>query len=68
MHTGLTVESPLDDPAGRAILSKHTGGSLLLVDMSRAKDMTLEQIAGSHPTFLSQHLLENFGLEVASAA
>ena len=66
LHTGLTVQTLLDDPAGRAILSKHIGGFLLMADMSMAKDMTLEQIATNHPTFVSRSLLAQIGEDLAS--
>ncbi len=65
LHTGLTVQTLLDDPHGRAILSKHIGGFLLMADMSMARDMTLEQIATNHPTFLSAALLARIGDELA---
>ncbi|HLO32213.1 MAG TPA: glycoside hydrolase family 3 C-terminal domain-containing protein, partial [Anaerolineales bacterium] len=65
LHTGLTMQKLLDDPAGRAILSKHIGGFLLMADMSMAKDMTLEQIATNHPTFVSASLLAKIGEELA---
>ncbi|HSL45146.1 MAG TPA: glycoside hydrolase family 3 C-terminal domain-containing protein [Anaerolineales bacterium] len=65
LHTGLTVGKLLDDPEGRAILSKHIGGFLLMEDMSMAKDMTLEQIATNHPTFLPTSLLMKIGEELA---
>ena len=51
----------LDDPEGRAGLSKHIGGFLLMADMSMAKDMTLEQVATNHPTFLPASLLAQIG-------
>jgi beta-glucosidase len=65
LHTGLTVQTLLDDPDGRAILSKHIGGFLLMADMSMAKDMTLEQIATNHPTFVSPQLLVRIGEDLA---
>jgi len=65
LHTGLTVQTLLDDPEGRAILSKYIGGFLLMADMSMAKDMTLEQIATNHPTFLSPALLAKIGEDLA---
>ncbi|MGB8983910.1 MAG: fibronectin type III-like domain-contianing protein, partial [Anaerolineales bacterium] len=61
LHTGLTVGKLLDDPDGRAILSKHLGGLLLMEDMSMVKDMTLEQIAANHPTFVPASLLAKIG-------
>jgi hypothetical protein len=61
----LTVQKLLDDPAGRAVLSKHIGGFLLMADMSMAKNMTLEQIAANHPTFVSRSLLAQIGNELA---
>lgn len=65
LHTGLPVQTLLDDTDGRAILSKHIGGFLLMADMSMAKDMTLEQIATNHPTFVSPSLLEKIGEDLA---
>jgi hypothetical protein len=47
----------LADPDGRAVISKHAGGFLLMADMSGAAEMTLEQIAANHPNFVSQELL-----------
>jgi hypothetical protein len=65
LHTGLTVQKLLDDPDSRAVLSKYVGGFLLMADMSMARDMTLEQIARNHPTFLSASLLAQIGEELA---
>ena len=65
LHTGLTVQTLLDDPDGRAVLSKHIGGFLLMADMSMANDMTLEQIAANHPTFVSPSLLTQIGDDLA---
>ncbi len=57
LHTGLTVEKLLDDPDGRAVLSKHLGGLLLMEDMSVAKNMSLEEIAANYPTYIPAALL-----------
>jgi beta-glucosidase len=65
LHTGLTVQKLLDDPDGRAVLSRYIGGFLLMADMSMAKDMTLEQIAANHPTFVSPSLLAQIGDDLA---
>jgi beta-glucosidase len=65
LHTGLTVQKLLDDPDGRAILSKYIGGFLLMADMSMAKNMTLEQIATNHPTFVSASMLAQIGEDLA---
>jgi beta-glucosidase len=65
LHTGLTIQTLLDDPAGRAVLSKHIGGFLLMADMSMANDMTLEQVASNHPTFVPAELLAQIGEELA---
>jgi beta-glucosidase len=65
LHTGLTVQMLLDDPDGRAILSKYIGGFLLMADMSMARDMTLEQIAANHPTFVSPSLLARINEDLA---
>jgi beta-glucosidase len=65
LHTGLTVKTLLDDPAGRAVVSKYAGGFLLMADMSMAMDMTLEQIASNHPNFVSQELLAKIEKDLA---
>jgi hypothetical protein len=67
LHTGLTVKKLLDDPDGRAILARHIGGFLLMADMSMAKDMTLEQVAINHPTFISQQLLTTVNEDLSKA-
>jgi hypothetical protein len=64
LHTGLTIQTLLDDPDGRAILSKHVGGFLLMADMSMAVNMTIEQIAANHPNFVSQQLVRDIGSEL----
>ena len=62
LHTGMTIGKLLDDPDGQAILTKHLGGFLLVEDaMSMAKNMTLEQIATEHPTFVPAALLAKIG-------
>jgi beta-glucosidase len=57
LHTGLALSVIMADPDGRAVISKHAGGFLLMADMSGAAEMTLEQIAANHPNFVSQELL-----------
>jgi hypothetical protein len=47
------------------VLSKHIGGFLLMADMSMARDMTLEQVATNHPTFVSASLLARIGEDLA---
>jgi beta-glucosidase len=64
LHTGLTVGTLLDDPDGLAILSRHIGGFLLMEDMSMARDMTLEQVAINHPTYVPSSLLMKIGEEL----
>jgi beta-glucosidase len=65
LHTGLTVKTLLDDPAGRAVVTKYAGGFLLMEDMSMAADMTLEQVAANHPNFVSQELLARIEKDLA---
>jgi beta-glucosidase len=65
LHTGLKIQKLLDDPDGRAILANHIGGFLLMADMSMAMDMTLEQVAVNHPTFVSQQLLATINEELS---
>jgi beta-glucosidase len=66
LHTGLTIQTLLDDPDGRAVLSKHAGGFLLMEDMSMAGDMTLDQVAANHPNFVSQELLAQIEKDLAA--
>jgi beta-glucosidase len=65
LHTGLTVQQLFDNPEGRAIVSKYIGGFLHMADMSMAKDMTLEQIATNHPTFVPVSVLMRIDEELA---
>jgi beta-glucosidase len=65
LHTGLTVQQLFDHPEGRAIVSKYIGGFLHMADMSMAREMTLEQIATNHPTFVPVSLLMKIDEELA---
>jgi beta-glucosidase len=65
LHTGLTIRALLDDLDGRAVVSKHAGGFLLMEDMSMAADMTLDQVASNHPNFVSQELLAQIEKDLA---
>jgi beta-glucosidase len=65
LHTGLTIQELLDDPDGRAVLSRHMGDFMLSEDTGIAKKMTLEQISAGHPTFLSQSLLAEIAADLA---
>jgi len=51
-----------------AVLSKHIGGFLLMADMSMAKDMTLEQVATNHLTFVPPQLLNVINEDLAKAS
>ncbi len=64
-HTGLTVQTLLDHPESRAIVSKYAGGFLLMADMSGAMDMTLEQVSANHPTHVSKETLAKIEKELA---
>ncbi len=57
LHTGLTINTLLDDPDGRAIVSKYLAGFLLMEDMKMAGELTLEQVASNHPNFVSRESL-----------
>ena len=65
LHTGLSIQTLMADPQGRAILTKHAGGFLLMADMSMAVHMTIEQIAANHPNFVPQELVDEIGRELA---
>lgn len=61
LHTGLSVRAVLDDPAGKAVLTKHLGGVLMMAEMSMAMDMTLEQVAEKFATFFPAATLKAIG-------
>jgi hypothetical protein len=65
LHAGLTISTLLNDPNGRAILSKHIGGFLLMEDMKMAAELTLEQVAYNHPGFVPQEMVEKIEKELA---
>jgi beta-glucosidase len=65
LHTGLTIDTLLGDPDGRAILSKYVGGFLVMEDMSMAGSLTLEQVAQNHPNFVPQEMVEKIEKELA---
>jgi len=56
-HTGLTINTLLDNSESRAVVSKFIGGFLLMEDMRGARDMTLDQVALNHPNFVSEKML-----------
>ncbi len=66
LHAGLTIKALLDDPDGRAVLTKYAGGFLLMADMSMAANMSLEQVARNHPNFVPQDLVEKIEKELAA--
>jgi beta-glucosidase len=65
LHTGLTVRTLLDDPDGNVILGRHIGGILLMADLSMARDMTVEQVAANHPTYISREMLAAIAEDLA---
>ena len=65
LHTGLTIQTLLDDANGRAVISKYLAGFLLMADMSMARAMTLEQVAHHHPGFVPQEMVEKIEKELA---
>ena len=65
LHTGLTFKTLLDDPAGNAVITKYLGGFMLMADMSMVLDMTVEQVASNHPTYLPAEMLKAIGDDLA---
>jgi beta-glucosidase len=65
LHPGLTIRTLLDDPEGHVVLSKHVGGFLLMADMRMAAELTLEQVASNHPTFVPMELLAEIEKDLA---
>jgi beta-glucosidase len=68
LHTGLTLQELLDDPDGRAVLSRHIGDFIFLENTGIAKNMTPEHISADHPTFLTRHLLNVINDELAKVS
>jgi len=66
LHAGLSIEALVQDPAGRAILSKYTN-SMLMEDMEIKESMTLEAVASRYPHFISQELLKIIDEDLAKA-
>jgi beta-glucosidase len=58
LHTGLSVRAVLDDPEGKAILTKHLGGVLMMAEVSQVMDMTLEQVAEKFAAFFPAAIIE----------
>lgn len=65
LHAGLTISTLLNDPNGRAVLLKYLGGFLPMEDMNMTADLTLEQVAHNHPSYMPQELVEEIGKELA---
>ena len=65
LHAGLTVSALLNDPSGRAILSKHFGGFLLMADMNMSAMLTLEQVANNHPSYMSPEMVKKIEEELS---
>jgi len=61
LHTGLSVRAVLDDPAGKAVLTKHLGGVLMMAEMSMVMEMSLEQVAEKFATFFPAETLKAIG-------
>lgn len=58
LHTGLTIRALLDDPDGKAVLTKHFGGLIENPDMvNMVIDMTPEKIAETFPTYFPAETL-----------
>jgi beta-glucosidase len=64
-HSGLTIQTLLDHPESRAVVTGHAGGFLLMEDMRMAMDMTLEQVANNHPNHISRETLAKIEKELA---
>ena len=56
LHTGMTFKALLEDPAGRAVITKHLGGFMDMPDMSMVLDMTVEKVDAAFPTYFTPGL------------
>jgi beta-glucosidase len=66
LHTGLTFKALLDDPNAKAVITKYLGGFMLMADMAMALDMTVEQVAAHHPTYIPAEMLKAIGDDLAA--
>jgi beta-glucosidase len=67
LHTGMSVRAILDDPAGKAVLTRHLGGILLMADMAMVLDMTIEQVASTYSSFFPAELFQAISDDLAKA-
>lgn len=65
LHTGMTFQTLLADPAGKAVIAKYLGGFMLMADMAMVLDMTVEQVASNHPTYIPAEMLQAIGDDLA---
>lgn len=65
LHVGLSVKSLLNDPEARAVLMKHTAGPLLIGNLDRVGDFTLEQLALKFADALPSSRLKQIDVELA---
>jgi beta-glucosidase len=63
LHTGLSIQTLLADPAGESVLKKYAGG--FPMDTGMIGEMTLEQIASSYPNVVSQEMLAEIEKDLA---
>ena len=66
LHTGLTVQSLLEDVNGRAILNKHLAPLLEHPQLQMALGMSLDQIAAYVPDVITPELLKAINNDLAS--
>lgn len=65
LHTGMTFKTLLADPGGTAVITKYLGGFMLMADMAMVLDMTVEQVASNHPTYIPAEMLKAIGDDLA---
>ena len=65
LHKGLLLKSILDDPNGRAVLSRYIGSFPFMADMKLISERTLEQVAHDQPAFVSKEMLKKIDMELA---
>ncbi len=65
LHTGLTFKTLLADPAATTVITKYLGGFMLMADMAMVLEMTVEQVAVNHPTYIPAEMLKAIGEDLA---
>jgi beta-glucosidase len=57
LHAGLVVQAILDDPNGRAVLSRYIGSFPFMADAKMMGERTLKQLGHDYPGYISAEMI-----------